>query len=77
MKPGFSFNDALGAPFVLLRRRPLSLFVWGLMMVAIMAASYSLMIPVFAAIPFGARTTRRRWTPICGRRRGSARLSTA
>ena len=54
MKPGFSFNDAVGAPFVLLRRRPLSLFVWGLMMVAIMAASYSLMIPIFAAIPFGA-----------------------
>lgn len=54
MKPGFSFNDAVGAPFVLLRRRPLSLFVWGLMMVAIMAASYSLMVPIFAAIPFGA-----------------------
>ena len=54
MKPGFSFNDAVGAPFLLLRRRPLSLCVWGLMMVAIVAASYSLMIPIFAAIPFGA-----------------------
>ncbi|WP_428152299.1 hypothetical protein [Brevundimonas sp.] len=54
MKPGFSFNDAVGAPFLLLRRTPLSLFVWGLLMVAIMAASYSLMIPIFAAIPFGA-----------------------
>lgn len=45
MKPGFSFNDAVGAPFVLLRRRPLSLFVWGLIMTALVAALYSLMIP--------------------------------
>ena len=54
MKPRFSFNDAICAPFVLLRRRPLSLFVWGLLMVAIVAATYSLMIPIFAAIPIGA-----------------------
>ena len=52
MKPSFSFNDALSAPFVMLKRRPLYLFVWGLMMTALMAAMYALMIPVFAAIPF-------------------------
>lgn len=54
IKPHFSFNDALGAPFALLRRRPLSVFVWGVLMVAIVAATYSLMIPIFAAIPVGA-----------------------
>ncbi len=54
MKPSFSFSDALSAPFAMLRRRPLYLFVWGLMMVAMTAAIYSLMIPVFAAIPFDA-----------------------
>lgn len=51
MKPSFSFNDALSAPFVMLRRRPLYLFVWGLMMTALVAAMYALMIPVFAAMP--------------------------
>lgn len=51
MKPSFSFNDALSAPFVLLRRRPLYLFVWGLMMTALMAAMYALMIPLVAALP--------------------------
>lgn len=50
MKPRFSFNDAVGAPFVLLRRRPLHLFVWGLMMVALVAAMYSLLIPAMASM---------------------------
>ena len=50
MKPGFSFNDAVAAPFVLLRRRPFHLFVWGLMMMAVIAAMYSLFIPLFATI---------------------------
>jgi len=50
MKPSFSLNDALAAPFVLLRRRPLYLFVWGLMMMALVAAIYSLMIPLFASV---------------------------
>lgn len=52
MKPSFSFNDALSAPFLMLRRRPLYLFVWGLMMVAMVALIYSLMVPMLAAIPF-------------------------
>jgi hypothetical protein len=52
MKPSFSFNDALSAPFVMLRRRPLYLFVWGLMMTALVAAMYALMIPILAALPF-------------------------
>ena len=50
MKPGFSFNDAVAAPFVLLRRRPFHLFVWGLMMMAVVAAMYSLFIPLFATV---------------------------
>ncbi|MFC5343286.1 hypothetical protein ACETK8_07600 [Brevundimonas staleyi] len=52
MKPSFSFNDALGAPFVMLKRRPLYLFVWGLMMVAVTVAIYALLVPMFAALPF-------------------------
>lgn len=52
MKPNFSFSDALSAPFVLLRRRPLYLFAWGLMMVAVVAAIYSVMIPMFGALQF-------------------------
>jgi hypothetical protein len=50
MTPGFSFNDAVGAPFLLLRRRPLYLFVWGLMMMALVAAMYSLLIPLMASM---------------------------
>ena len=50
MKPGFSFNDAVGAPFALLRRRPLSLFVWGLIMAALVAAFYGLMIPALGSM---------------------------
>ena len=53
MKPSFSFNDALTAPFAMLRRRPLYLFVWGLLMAAMMAAIYSVMIPLLAGISFG------------------------
>ena len=52
MKPSFSFNDALSAPFAMLKRRPLYLFVWGLMMVALMAVMYAIMIPAFAALRF-------------------------
>ena len=53
MKPGFSFNDAVGAPFALLKRRPLTLFVWGLMWAAMTVAIYSVMLPLLASIPFG------------------------
>lgn len=52
MNPRFSFSDALFAPFGLLKQRPLHLFVWGLLMVGLTAATYSIMIPIFAAIPF-------------------------
>lgn len=50
MKPRFSFTDALGAPFVLLRRRPLYLFAWGLMMMALLAVMYSVLIPTMASV---------------------------
>lgn len=53
MKPSFSFNDALSAPFVMLRRRPLYLFVWGLLMAAVTAGIYSLVLPLLSVIPFG------------------------
>lgn len=51
MRPSFSFSDALSSAFGLLRHRPLYLFVWGLMMTAMMVAIYSLIIPV-ASVPF-------------------------
>lgn len=51
MKPHFSFDDAVGAPFALLRRRPLYLFAWGLPIAVLMAASYSALIPMMAALP--------------------------
>ena len=50
MKPRFSFSDAVGAPFVQLRRRPLYLFVWGLMMMALIAVLYSLLIPAMGSM---------------------------
>ena len=51
MKARFSFGDAFAAPFGLLRRKPHYLFAWGLLMMALTALTYSLMIPIFAAIP--------------------------
>jgi hypothetical protein len=53
-KPGFSFGDAIGAPFVLIRRRPLAVFVWGSLMIAMMAAIYSLILPAFLSLPLEA-----------------------
>lgn len=50
MKPRFSFNDAVGAPFAVLKRRPLYLFVWGLMMTALVVAMYSLLIPAMGSM---------------------------
>jgi hypothetical protein len=52
MKPSFSLNDAVGAPFVLIRRRPLAVFVWGLLMIAVVAAIYSLLIPLVISLPW-------------------------
>ncbi len=53
MKPSFSFGDVLNAPFLLIRRRPLTIFVWGLAMVAMSAAIYAVLLPVFATMPVG------------------------
>lgn len=50
MKPRFSFNDAVGAPFVLLRRRPLYLFAWGLMMMALVAVMYATLLPTMTSM---------------------------
>ncbi len=50
MKPRFSFSDAFGAPFLLLRRRPLYLFAWGLMMMALVAVMYSMLLPTIASM---------------------------
>lgn len=54
MKPVFSFNEALTAPFVLLRQRPVHLFVWGLLMVALAGGVSALLIPSLAAMPLGS-----------------------
>jgi Na+-driven multidrug efflux pump len=54
MKPRFSFGDAIGAPFVLIRQRPLAVFVWGSLMIAMAAAIYSLILPAFLSLPLEA-----------------------
>lgn len=50
----FSIGTAIGEAFSLVRRRPLSVFVWGLLMVAPVVASVALILPMmgelFAAI---------------------------
>ncbi len=51
MKPSFSLSDALGAPFRLTANRPLTVFVWGMLMLAMMVATYALLIPLFANLP--------------------------
>ncbi len=53
MKPSFSFRDALNAPFVLIRRRPLTVFVWGVLMTVLIGALYAVFLPVFANVPLG------------------------
>jgi len=52
MKPSFDIGDALAAPFNLIGRRPLTVFAWGLMMFAVVAALYSLLIPIFLRLPW-------------------------
>ena len=54
MKPRFSFGDAIGAPVVLIRQRPLAVFVWGSLMIAMAAAIYSLILPAFLSLPLEA-----------------------
>lgn len=53
MKPTFSIGASLEAPFALIRRRPLTVFGWGLVMFAVVAAIYALMIPLFLRLPWG------------------------
>lgn len=54
----FSIGTAIGEAFGLVGRRPLSVFVWGLLMVAPVIAGMGLMLPMmgemFASMPTGA-----------------------
>ena len=54
MKPRFSFGEAIGAPFILIRQRPFSVFVWGLLMIAMIVAIYSVVLPAFLSLPLSA-----------------------
>lgn len=47
---GFSIGRAMGDGFGLIARRPLSVFVWGLLMVAPMMASFGMMLPLMAEV---------------------------
>lgn len=53
MKPTFSIADALDAPFRLARHRPLTIFLWGAIFVAVMIGVYAAILPIFAEIPVG------------------------
>ena len=53
MKPTFSIGEALEAPFALIRRRPLTVLGWGIGMLAVVAAIYAVMIPLFLRLPWG------------------------
>lgn len=57
----FSIGTAIGEAFSLLGRRPLSVFVWGLLMVAPIVAGMGFMLPMmgelFASIPTEAEST--------------------
>ena len=53
MKPTFSIGQALGAPFRLARRRPVSMFLWGAIVTAAMVGVYAMSIPLFANLPLG------------------------
>ncbi len=52
MKAGFSIGEALAAPFRLARRRPLSMLVWGLLMVAPALASGGLSLSLLGSLSF-------------------------
>ena len=49
----FSIGTAIGDAFSLIRRRPLSVFVWGLLMVAPSAATFGLMLPMMGEMMVG------------------------
>ncbi len=53
MKRRFSIGTALGAPFHLAGRRPLSVLVWGLLTLAPAAAAIGVMICMMGTMPFG------------------------
>ncbi|CAN5154106.1 hypothetical protein BH10PSE2_BH10PSE2_16760 [soil metagenome] len=50
MKRGFSIGEALGAPFALLRRRPISVFVWGAVTVALSGLAWALILPSLSTL---------------------------
>jgi len=52
MKPTFSMDAALGAPFALIRRRPLTVLGWGIAMFAAVAAIFAVMFPLFLRLPW-------------------------
>lgn len=53
----FSIGTALTAPFLLLRHQPLALLAWGAMRVVLTIAAFSLLMPMFAALPMGQATS--------------------
>lgn len=53
MKPTFSIGDAIAAPFSLLKKKPLSLLVWGFLTIAAAIGVYSQLIPMLASLPVG------------------------
>ena len=48
----FSIGTAIGEAFGLMRRRPLAVFVWGLLMVAPSVASMALILPMMVIETF-------------------------
>ncbi len=54
MKPRFSFGDAIGAPFVLIRQRPLTVFAWGVLMIGMVGLLYSVLLPPLLSLPLDA-----------------------
>lgn len=54
----FSIGTAIGDGFALIRRRPLSVFVWGLLMVAPSAATFGLVWPMMGDVFSGMATER-------------------
>ena len=57
MKTRFSIGTALQTPFLLLRHQPLALFAWGATRVVLTIAAFSLLLPMFAALPVGQATS--------------------